>query len=430
MPKKNVNKPQREVTKRQLSRWKKESRLQRVIMLGGIIIIVAVLIIVGTGLYFNQYKPLREVVIKVGDTEYNMDYYIDMLAYYGLMQGWDYIPYMVDDIAAGIQHRKLVVDAAANLDPPITVSDDEVNKEIKEKGLRATAARKDIIRMELLANKLKTEYFDNQVPPTAEHRAVLAMFLESRSQADEIILRLNKGEKFQDIAAELSLEESSQEKGGDFGWIPEGVLSITLGNTVLSEKAFSGDIKLNEPVLVADPDRTKTGGYWLLKVTETREEDDELEFYLYAMLLESREKAEELKAELDGGADFVELAKANSQYWNAAEDGGDLGFVWEGRMSKAIDEVLFPEDEEKPLEIGLVSDPIRDEIYSTRGGSWLLMVTGIDGAKPIEVDHRNALSAEQLNNWFDKVWEDNYDQLQTLLSDAQKWYAVEKAFAR
>jgi hypothetical protein len=80
LSKNKSEKPQREVTKRQLSHWQRESRLQHIVTIIGAIIIVAILVIVGTGLYLDKYKPFHTTVIKVGDTEYSMDYYIDYLA--------------------------------------------------------------------------------------------------------------------------------------------------------------------------------------------------------------------------------------------------------------------------------------------------------------------------------------------------------------
>lgn len=44
------------------------------------------------------------------------------------------------------------------------------------------------------------------------------------------------------------------------------------------------------------------------------------------ILVETEEKAKELIAKLDGGADFVQLAKENSTEPGAAESGGDLGY--------------------------------------------------------------------------------------------------------
>ncbi|HEX7475778.1 MAG TPA: hypothetical protein VF318_07385, partial [Dehalococcoidales bacterium] len=83
MPKKKITKPQREMTRRQLTHWQRESRIQRFTLFGGIIVIVAVLIIVGTGVFFNKVAPARAVVIKAGNSEFSYSYYVDALSYYG-----------------------------------------------------------------------------------------------------------------------------------------------------------------------------------------------------------------------------------------------------------------------------------------------------------------------------------------------------------
>ncbi len=76
---KKSDKPKREMTKRQLSHWQRENRIQRIALLFGAVVIVAVLVMVGTGIYLGRYKPLNAVVIKVDDKVFNLDYYIYML---------------------------------------------------------------------------------------------------------------------------------------------------------------------------------------------------------------------------------------------------------------------------------------------------------------------------------------------------------------
>jgi hypothetical protein len=430
LPKKSTEKPRREMTKRQLSHWQKEHRIQRIAMLGGLIVVVAVLVLVGSGVYLNRFKPLREVAIKVGDTQYDMDYYIDILAYFGLMQGTQNIQYMTDYAAQYIEQNKVTVDAAANLTPPVTVSDDEVKQVISERKLSSSASRKDIIRAELLINKLKTEKFDKELPQKAEHRAVLAMFLESQSQTNEIVARLNKGDKFQDIAAELSLESNSKTKSGDFGWIPKGILSIKLGDAILEDKVFSPDIKIGEPVILPDLNRTKTLGYWLIKVTDTKVENASSQAHVYVMLLGSLEKALDIRSQLDKGADFAELAKTNSLYTGASENGGDQGFVAKGALGTVVDAVVFPDDATKTLEKNKVSAPLKDDSKETKGGVWLLEVTGVEADKTIETENRTTIITDKINSWVEEVWTANQDKVQDFLTPEQKSYAIEKALAR
>lgn len=61
------------------------------------------------------------------------------------------------------------------------------------------------------------------------------------------------------------------------------------------------------------------------------------------IIVDSEEKAKELIAELDGGADFEELAKANSTD-GAAQQGGDLGYFGQGQMVPEFEEAAFAMD--------------------------------------------------------------------------------------
>lgn len=66
------------------------------------------------------------------------------------------------------------------------------------------------------------------------------------------------------------------------------------------------------------------------------------------ILVETEEKAKELKTQIDGGADFAELAKANSTD-GAAANGGDLGWFGLGMMVKPFEDAVVAL---KPAEIG------------------------------------------------------------------------------
>lgn len=63
-------------------------------------------------------------------------------------------------------------------------------------------------------------------------------------------------------------------------------------------------------------------------------------------------KAESLLAEIRGGKDFAEVAKASSDDIGSKEQGGDLGWIESGANDPAFDEALFK------LEVGKVSEPV------------------------------------------------------------------------
>ncbi|WP_457748933.1 peptidylprolyl isomerase [Sulfurimonas sp.] len=82
------------------------------------------------------------------------------------------------------------------------------------------------------------------------------------------------------------------------------------------------------------------------------------------ILVESEEKCNELKIEIQNGADFGEVAKVNSTCPSSAK-GGDLGKFGPGQMVPEFDEAVFNGD------VGVVYGPIQ-----TQFGYHLLEVTG------------------------------------------------------
>lgn len=81
------------------------------------------------------------------------------------------------------------------------------------------------------------------------------------------------------------------------------------------------------------------------------------------ILVESEERCEELKKQIEEGADFGEVAAANSTCPSGAS-GGDLGSFGPGMMVKEFDEVVFS------AEVGTVQGPVK-----TQFGYHLLEVT-------------------------------------------------------
>ena len=72
------------------------------------------------------------------------------------------------------------------------------------------------------------------------------------------------------------------------------------------------------------------------------------------ILVESEDEAKAIKAELDKGADFAELAKKKSKD-PGASDGGDLGFFTKDQMVPEFSAVAFT------LDAGKISDPVKSQ---------------------------------------------------------------------
>ncbi|MFF2810918.1 peptidylprolyl isomerase [Streptomyces sp. NPDC058000] len=72
------------------------------------------------------------------------------------------------------------------------------------------------------------------------------------------------------------------------------------------------------------------------------------------ILVPSEEKASELKAQIEAGADFAEVAKAHSTC-PSGRQGGDLGSFGPGQMVKEFDTVVFS------APIGTVQGPVKTQ---------------------------------------------------------------------
>ena len=85
---------------------------------------------------------------------------------------------------------------------------------------------------------------------------------------------------------------------------------------------------------------------------------------------EQAAKAQTLLEQLQGGADFAELARANSDDPGSAQNGGDLGWINRGVMVEPFEEAAFS------LPQGELSAPVKTgfgyhiiQVTETRGGS-------------------------------------------------------------
>ncbi len=400
MAKKKQQKPKREVTKRQLSRWQKQKKKQRLIFGLGILIIVAALVTVGAGWYITEYQPLHTTVVTVNDASFNMKYYINTLV--AMVK----VNLPTDTVVPTIQTNELVRQWAEELG--IRVSDAEVDEELKNLDLPTSREYRDLVRAEMLTTKLRDEYFEYQVPLLAEQCYILAMLLENEKQATEVRARLEASEDFTELAVELSLEAISQTENGDFGWRLRDLLSDLLKTSIPVDYAFDAQVgALSQPIY--DEETTKSVGYWLIKMSE-REEDSDL-VHVQAILLGSEEEAQEVKARLETGEDFAALAEELSQHEWSKENGGDIGWSVPGTMSPAFDEFAFNSE----VELETVSESIRDDTMGTTGGYWLVKVLDKDDNRKIEDDDKTLLKSKALEEWISSLWDDPENKIESYL---------------
>ena len=178
---------------------------------------------------------------------------------------------------------------------------------------------------------------------------------------------------------ESDLAIADSEIGADMGTMPEtqkrmSLLEFLIDNQLFAEAAdadklgqgaeFENRLKylkrraLRELYFESDADARKIYDEQVAKIKP------EEEVSARHILVESEEKAKELKEKIKAGGDFAALAKEHTKDTGSKEDGGNLGYFSHGQMVPQFEEVVFK------LNKGDVSDPVK-----TQFGYHLVMTT-------------------------------------------------------
>ncbi|KXG42937.1 peptidylprolyl isomerase [Tepidibacillus decaturensis] len=126
------------------------------------------------------------------------------------------------------------------------------------------------------------------------------------------------------------------------------------------------------------------------------------------ILVDSEEKAKEVKGQLENGGDFAELAKKYSTDTGTKDQGGELGYFGKGEMVAEFDQVAFS------LEVGKISDPVKTDY-----GYHIIEVEDKKEAKPANYEESKNEIKDILS---DQKMQDLYP---TWLEDQKTKYKIE-----
>jgi parvulin-like peptidyl-prolyl isomerase len=407
-------KPERTPTRHQLSKWEKQRRISRIITIVSIAFFVIVVGLIGYGYYNEQIMPYQKTVIKVNDTSFSMDYYIKTMDVYTKGQSGEVLKYYQDVIVQAIQQSEIVREKAGDLG--ISVTDDDINKEIGRSNLTRNEVTYDIAKAGLLSSKIIEQVCLPKQPAGVEQVEAQAMFLETRQMADDRRAKVITGENFTTLAGMLSLESTTHDKKGYLGWIARGYEQYSLGalaNSVLKDVVFDvkpGDVSLP----VYDATIEKPYGYWIIEVIE---KDDTKGVHARGILLSNKDDAESVKKRLSDGENFESLAKQFSQH-SSKDSGGDMGWIVPGLDKTILGRVL------SSLNPHVISEAIRDESVKTKGGYWIVQVKQKDANRPLDESIKQALSSKCLSDWLSE--QAKSVKMEILLDQQQKDWAVGK----
>ncbi len=148
----------------------------------------------------------------------------------------------------------------------------------------------------------------------------------------------------------------------------QGILDQLVQQTALAD-TFEGDLPARVTLSLQNEERSLTAGEVIEQVMSADVDDaaiqaayDETyanqeagdEYNASHILVETEEEAKALKEQLDGGADFAELAREKST-GPSGPSGGSLGWFGEGMMVPSFEAAV------KTMEPGAVSDPVQTQ---------------------------------------------------------------------
>lgn len=122
------------------------------------------------------------------------------------------------------------------------------------------------------------------------------------------------------------------------------------------------------------------------------------------ILVETKEKAEEVKQKISTGEDLAELAKEYSMDNSNKDKGGELGFFSRGQMLPEFEEVAFS------LKIGEISEPVKTQL-----GYHIIRVDEKKEAKEAKFEDskeqiRNSILEERIPEAYGKWYEEKYGE--------------------
>jgi len=407
-------------TKRELSRWQRQQRLQRIITIIGASFIAIILGFIGYGYYTDSVQPLTQPVLKVNNRTFDMDYYIKALELYSLGSDSSKVAIFADMTIGRLETNELIRQGAPELG--VSVSDEEIESVINRIGLPDDATIKDIIDGELILSKVVQEYFGDKTPITCEQALTEAMLLGGKDVAEEMAAKLSSGDNFTTLATQFSIDPMTRAKGGNLGWLPKGYTDLILadlGNSSIAEIAFSIEPQtLSVPIY--DESITKNFGYWIVEVLE---KDDVKGTHARGILTNTSDKATEIRNRLLQGENFVTLVHNYSLHEASKNLDGDLGWIEQTSWYQENYKMEALATEVLRLEPGTISEPIMDTSMETKGGYWLVRVLERQ-EREIDEEIRDAIKSKLTENWLDE--QRGKSTIENLLDNEKKAWAIDQ----
>jgi parvulin-like peptidyl-prolyl isomerase len=403
-------------TKRQLSRHRRQQRIQRIIYIVGAVFMASLIAFVGYGYWDVQIKPFSQPAAKINGITYDMDYYVKFLNLYSKGQDATQTTATADKVVGIIQLNQALVRSAPEFG--VSISSEDVKATLKTMGLPDDKVSQDALEASMLSSRLVTDHFDKEIPDKLEQVNTQAIFVENTDVADKVRQKWVAGDNFTALVDQYSLEPITKSAYGELGWLPKGYPEIILGsleNSALKDVPYTLNAgEISQPIF--DGTVSKSIGYWVVQVTE-KDPDPRIGSHARGILTGSRKDAEAVREKILAGEDFATLVKNYSQDSTSAAKDGDLGWTGKGEIGNRLVMSLAA-----PLEAGGVSQPGADTSVKTVGGYWLIKAVERDDNRTLDDNMRQAIRNGLFTMWITEKMKG--DSVETLMTDEQKAWAI------
>ena len=213
----------------------------------------------------------------------------------------------------------------------------------------------DFIATQKVQGNINSDYHLGHILVSLPEAATPAQIKTARNKALSILDELNSGADFRQTA--ISRSDGRQAlQGGDLGWRKTGELPTLFADVVVNMKVAD----VSEPIRSAS-------GFHIITLFDFRDSERNIVNQVQARHILIKPDAESvdtvdpeqqlkaLRARIEAGEDFAELAKQFSDDAGSAQKGGDLGWVSPGVMVKSFEAVIFD------LKDGEISAPFESQ---------------------------------------------------------------------
>jgi len=207
---------------------------------------------------------------------------------------------------------------------------------------------------------------------------------EAQDIAEEILVELDQGAQFDELANTFSTGDTALQ-GGDLGWRKKAEIP----------SLFTSDILAMEPGGYAGPIRS-ANGFHIIHLKEVRDLEQTISQQTRTRHIlikpneliteeDARARLYEFRERILGGEDFGRLARLYSVDYGSGAEGGDIGWMDPGSTVKEYEAAA------NRLEIGELSEPVRSQF-----GWHLIEVTGRREVDETEKNKRSKIYSQLL----------------------------------